>query len=65
MENVAQLFGSFDQNIKLIEREFGVKITCRDRELKIDGDIESVSKAGTAKYPLLYLPCQRGIGGKN
>ena len=41
MENVAQLFGSFDANIKLIEREFGVKVTCRDSELKIEGDIES------------------------
>ena len=55
MENVAQLFGSFDQNIKLIEREFGVKITCRDSELKIDGDIESVSKAGTVIESLLQF----------
>jgi phosphate starvation-inducible PhoH-like protein len=55
MENVAQLFGSFDQNIKLIEHEFGVKITCRDSELKIDGDIESVSKAGTVIESLLQF----------
>ncbi len=38
MENAVALFGSFDENIKLIEREFGVKITCRGSELKIEGD---------------------------
>ena len=32
MENAVALFGSFDENIKLIEREFGVRITCRDSE---------------------------------
>ena len=41
MENAVALFGSFDENIKLIEREFGVKITCRGSELKIEGDVEN------------------------
>ena len=45
MENAVALFGSFDANIKLIEHEFGVKITCRDSELKIEGDAENASKA--------------------
>ena len=46
MESAVALFGSFDENIKLIEKEFGVRITCRDSELKIDGEAEKVSKAG-------------------
>ena len=45
MESAVALFGSFDENIKLIEKEFGVHITCRDSELKIDGEAESVSKS--------------------
>ncbi len=31
MEQAANLFGSFDENIKLLEREYGVTITCRGR----------------------------------
>lgn len=45
METAASLFGSFDENIKLIEEEFGVKILCRGSELKIDGEAENTSKA--------------------
>ncbi len=45
METAASLFGSFDENIKLIEEEFGVKILCRGSELKIDGKAENTSKA--------------------
>ena len=32
------VFGSFDENIKRIESEFGVQITNRGTELKIQGD---------------------------
>ena len=49
------LFGSFDSNIKLIEREFGVKITCRGSELKIDGDAEQAAKATTVIESLLQF----------
>lgn len=45
MENAVALFGSFDENIKLIEKEFSTHITCRDSELKIEGDAENASKA--------------------
>ena len=55
MENAVALFGSFDENIKLIEREFGVKITCRDSELKIEGDAENASKAGKVIESLLQF----------
>lgn len=55
MESAVALFGSFDENIILIEKEFGVHITCRDSELKIDGEAESVSKAGRVIESLLRL----------
>ena len=55
MESAVALFGSFDENIKIIEKEFGVRITCRDSELKIDGEAESVSKASRVIESLLRL----------
>ena len=55
MENAVALFGSFDENIKLIEREFGVRITCRDSELKIEGDVENAAKALTVIESLLQF----------
>ncbi len=45
METAVALFGSFDENIKLIEKEFNVRIMCRDSELKIDGDALNTSRA--------------------
>lgn len=45
MEHAVALFGSFDQNIKLIENEYKVHIIGRNSELKIEGDAENVSKA--------------------
>ena len=35
MEDAIDLFGSFDENIKLIERELAVSVVSRDSELKI------------------------------
>ena len=54
MENAVALFGSFDENIKLIEREFGVRITCRDSELKIEGDVENAAKARMSEQNIRY-----------
>ncbi|MGN0453622.1 MAG: PhoH family protein [Ruminococcus sp.] len=45
MEHAVALFGSFDENIKLIENEYGVRVIGRDSELKINGDTENVAKA--------------------
>ncbi len=42
LEQVIALFGSFDQNIKLIEQTVGVKVLNRDTELKIMGEPENV-----------------------
>lgn len=53
MEHAVSLFGSFDENIKLIEKEFGVKVICRGSDLKIQGDEENVDKAKRAINNLL------------
>jgi phosphate starvation-inducible PhoH-like protein len=45
LEQVIALFGSFDQNIKLIEQHTGVNVINRDTELKIVGEAENVCRA--------------------
>lgn len=55
MEHAVSLFGSFDENIKLIEKEFQVRVICRGSELKIQGDEENVDKAKRAITNLLVL----------
>ncbi len=58
LENTEQaltLFGSFDENIKMIEREYSVSIVTRGSELKILGDEEDVGKALRAINSLLVM----------
>ena len=55
VEHIINLFGSFDENIKLLEREYGVNIVCRDTELKICGGAEAVLHAKAAVNSLLQL----------
>lgn len=45
MELLINLFGSFDSNVKLIEKEFDVAVINRGSEIKIGGDAENVEKA--------------------
>ncbi len=40
LEQAAELFGSFDSNVRLIEQEYGVQVLFRDTELKISGRSE-------------------------
>ncbi len=55
MENVISVFGSFDQNLRIIETELGVTITNRDENLKIAGEAENVMHAEKAIDGLLSL----------
>ena len=56
MEQAAELFGSFDENRKLIEQEYGVNLLFRDSELKITGeDPLAVDKAVRAVRSLITL----------
>ena len=55
MEHIINVFGSFDENMKLIEGELGVRITDRDSELKIAGEAEDVLHAEKTVEGLLNL----------
>ncbi|MBE6885887.1 MAG: PhoH family protein [Oscillospiraceae bacterium] len=48
MEQTMALFGSFDENIKLLEREFEVTIINRGPDVKISGDPEASALAARA-----------------
>lgn len=55
MEHIISVFGSFDQNLRIIEGELGVKVTDRDDQLKISGEPEAVMLAEKAIDGLLAL----------
>ncbi len=55
MENVINVFGSFDENLRLIEAELGVRVTDRESELKISGEAENVLYAQRAIEGLMRL----------
>ncbi|MBM6887875.1 PhoH family protein [Pseudoflavonifractor phocaeensis] len=55
MEDVIDVFGSFDENIKLIESELGVTVVSRDNQLKVSGEAEHVMHAVKALQGLLGL----------
>lgn len=55
MEQAVSLFGSFDENIRMIEKEYNVSIVSRGSDLKIMGDAENVSRAVRAVNSLLAL----------
>jgi phosphate starvation-inducible PhoH-like protein len=55
MEHVAALFGSFDENIRLIENAYAVDVVVRGSELKVSGDVENVAKAVRVIGSLLSL----------
>ena len=45
METLIALFGSFDENIRLIEKSFDVAVINRGSEIKIGGEPDNVDKA--------------------
>lgn len=58
MEHVISVFGSFDENLRIIESELDVKVTDRESELRIAGDAENVMHAERAIEGLLTLVAQ-------
>jgi len=55
LENIISVFGSFDENLRLIENELSVRITDRNSELFISGNEENVFYAERAINGLLTL----------
>ena len=55
VEHVINVFGSFDQNLRIIETEYGVQVVSRDEQLRISGEPEDVMHAEKAINGLLNL----------
>ena len=66
LEHAVNIFGSFDENIRLLEQEFSVTVVNRDGELRVEGEAEDVMLACKAVQALLKLS-SRGetIGEQN
>ncbi|MDR2671023.1 MAG: PhoH family protein [Oscillospiraceae bacterium] len=55
LEHLINLFGSFDENMRIVEQTLGVRVVNRDTELKVSGEDEQVIKAVKAIEGLLSL----------
>lgn len=55
MEHAVALFGSFDENIKIIESEYQVRVIGRGAEIKVSGEPEQVARAVRAIQSMLSL----------
>jgi phosphate starvation-inducible PhoH-like protein len=55
MEQIINIFGSFDENIRLIENEYRVKISNRGSNIKILGELEDTMRAEQAIESLIIL----------
>ena len=55
LEQAVNIFGSFDENIRLMEAEFHVTVANRDGELRISGEPEDAMLAAKAIRALLTL----------
>ncbi|MEF9984158.1 MAG: PhoH family protein [Oscillospiraceae bacterium] len=55
MENALSLFGSFDENVKLIEQHYKTSIVFRGTDIKINGDAENTYRAAKTIESLLIM----------
>ncbi|AEY65848.1 PhoH family protein [Clostridium sp. BNL1100] len=58
IEHAMNIFGNYDENIKIIEEAFKVKVLTRGTSIRISGQTESVSKAETVLNKLLDIAKQ-------
>ncbi len=66
LEQAVNIFGSFDENIRLLEQEFSVTVVNRDGELRVEGDAENTMLAAKAIQALLTLSSRgESIGEQN
>lgn len=66
LEQMTDIFGSFDENIGILERELGVTVLNRNTELKVVGDVERADRAVRVIESLLVLSSRgEGINEQN
>ena len=61
LEQAVNIFGSFDENIRLLEQEFSVTVTNRDGELRVNGEPEDTMPACKAIQALLTLSSRGAV----
>ncbi len=54
-EAIANLFGAFDNNMKAVEKQYGVSVLNRDNEIRISGTPDAAEKAARVISQLLQL----------
>lgn len=55
VEQLVNLFGNFDENIKRLEKEYDVNITSHGGQIKVKGDADDVSRACRAINCLIIM----------
>ncbi len=55
MDTILNVFGNFDENVNLLQKEYNVVILNRGTDIKITGDEENVKKASEAVKSLFLL----------
>ena len=55
LEQAVNIFGSFDENVRLIEAEFHVTVANREGEFRVNGEVEDTMLACKALQALLTL----------
>lgn len=53
--DVAELFGKFDSNVKLIEKAFNVNISLREDGVRITGEDDNVERSGDIVHMLITM----------
>lgn len=55
VDEISSLFGSFDENINFIQRQFGVAVLSRGTDIRISGEEDGVRRAESAVKTMLDL----------
>lgn len=55
MDSILNIFGNFDENVNLIQKQYNVVILSRGTDIKITGDEENVKNAEHAIESLIFL----------
>ena len=55
IDDIISLFGSFDENVNLLQRQYDVSILSRGNDIRINGDEKAVKEAASAIGTLLEM----------
>lgn len=55
IDDIISLFGSFDENVNLLQRQYDVSILSRGNDIRINGDEKAVKEAASAINTLLEM----------